>query len=602
MSDPDGQAVVEPGEDLFLGVARSLSGRAWRARPADDGLVRRLGQVADLTEPVARALVARGVTEATVRDFLDPTLKSLFPDPSSFRDMDTAAALIVDSLQSEHPTVVFADYDVDGASSAALLVRWYRAMGRRLDIYVPDREKEGYGPTPAVFAKLKGEGAGLVITVDCGAAAEVALTAAADMGLPVVVVDHHLMRATPPPAAALVNPNRADCVSGQGNLAAAGVVFVLLAALNREARRRGLFADRPEPDLRQWLDLAALGAICDVTALTGFNRALAAQGLKVMSRWANPGLKALASLAGASGEATTFHAGFLLGPRINAGGRIGQADVGARLLSTDDALEADALAAELDAFNVLRRDIEAATLAEAERQMQDQADEPVVIACGDGWRPGVVGIVAGRLRERVRRPVITIGFDPETGIGKGSGRSQPGVNLGAAIQAAFDAGLLMSGGGHAMAGGLTLQRDRLPACRTFMNEALKAQTAAATLADVVWVDALLTPTAANRSLWAAFEALAPFGPGNPEPMFALANVRPMRAMAMRGGHVRCDLVDLDGQRLKAIAWRSAETPMGERLLSGESGVHVAGRLKPDDWQGRAGVQFEIEDVSDPRRA
>lgn len=602
MSDPDRQPVVNPEDGLFLGVERSLSGRAWRARPAEPAVVRRLSAVQGLAEPIARALAARGVREETLRDFLDPTLKALFPDPSSFKDMDQAAALIVDSLTADQPTVVFADYDVDGASSAALLVRWYRAMGRKLDIYVPDREREGYGPTPTVFAKLKSQGAGLVITVDCGAAAEVALKAAADMDLPVVVVDHHLMRAKPPPAAALVNPNRADCQSGQGNLAAAGVVFVLLAALNREARRRGLFASRAEPDLREWLDLAAMGAICDVTALTGFNRALAAQGLKVMSRWANPGLKALATLAGASGEATTFHAGFLLGPRINAGGRIGQADVGARLLSTDDADEAQTLAQELDAFNVLRREIEAETFADAERQIEAQTESPVVIACGDGWRPGVVGIVAGRLRERVRRPVIVIGFDPETGIGKGSGRSQQGVNLGAAIQSAFDAGLLLSGGGHAMAGGLTIQRDRLPAFRDFMDEALKAQTAAATLADAVWIDALVTPASADRALWSAFEALAPFGPGNPEPTFALANVRPMRSMAMRGGHVRCDLVGVDGQKLRAIAWRAADTPIGERLLSGESGVHVTGKLKPDDWQGRAGVQLEIEDVADPRRA
>ena len=585
----------------FLGVQHSLTGRRWRMRDADPRVVRDIKLRHGLSEPLARALASRGVTVETSDQFLNPTLKALFPDPSTFADMDRAASLLIDAIEDGRNTVVFADYDVDGATSAALLVRWFRAMGRELTIYVPDRELEGYGPTPAVFRKLKAAGADLVITVDCGAAAEIALNAAAEIALPVVVVDHHMMRATPPPAAALVNPNRADCLSGQGNLAAAGVVFVLLAALNRESRRRGLFANRPEPDLRQWLDLAALGAICDVTALTGFNRALTAQGLKVLSGWRNPGVKALAEIAGATGEATTFHAGFILGPRINAGGRIGRADVGARLLSTDDPAEAATLAAELDGFNDLRKQIEADTQLEAEHQLGAFPNAPVLIATGEGWRPGVVGIVAGRLRERFRRPVIVIGVDPQTGIGKGSGRSQPGVNLGRAVQAAFDAGLLMSGGGHAMAAGLTIAADRIDALSTFLNAMLEAETTQATLDDAVEIDALITPGAADRAMLNDFGRLAPFGPGNPEPAFALAGVRPIRAMAMRGGHVRCDLSDSRGQRIKAIAWRAAETPLGQRLLAGESSLNVVGRLKPDDWNGREGVQLEIEDVADPRQ-
>ena len=589
-------------DGAFLDVHSSLTGRRWQARPAALDVVRAVMRAEGLSEPLARALVSRDVTPATVRDFLDPTLKALFPDPSSFADMDRAAALLVDAIEDGRQTVVFADYDVDGATSAALLVRWFRQMGRNLGIYVPDREREGYGPTPAVFRKLKEQGAALVITVDCGAAAEVALATAAEIALPVVVIDHHMMRATPPPAAALVNPNRADCRSGQGNLAAAGVVFVLLAALNREARRRGLFAGgRTEPDLRQWLDLAALGAVCDVTRLTGFNRALTAQGLKVLSSWRNPGLKALADVAVTGGEATTFHAGFVLGPRINAGGRIGRADVGARLLSTDDPEEARGLAEELDAFNEMRKQIEADTLAEADRQLAGAAGGPVLIAVGEGWRPGVVGIVAGRLRERYRRPVIIIGVDPETGIGKGSGRSQPGVNLGRGIQAAFDAGLLMSGGGHAMAAGLTIEAARIDELRRFLDRTLGDESARATEADCVEIDALLTPGSADRALWMDFNRLAPFGPGNPEGVFAFADVRPQRSMAMRGGHVRCDLVDLRGARLKAVAWRAADTELGQRLLGGESSLHVVGRLKPDDWQGRESVQLEIEDAADPRR-
>jgi single-stranded-DNA-specific exonuclease len=541
------------------------------------------------------------VEEASSDQFLTPTLKALFPNPSSFADMDKAARALVDAVEDGRPAVVFADYDVDGATSAALLVRWFRHMGRELSIYVPDREKEGYGPTPAVFRKLKDQGAALVVTVDCGAAAEDALRSAAAMDLPVVVVDHHMMRQTPPPALALVNPNRADCTSGQGNLAAAGVVFVLLAALNREARARGLFAERAEPDLRQWLDLAALGAVCDVTALTGFNRALTAQGLKVMSSWRNPGLKALGELAGASGEATTFHAGFILGPRINAGGRIGRADVGARLLSTDDLQEARALAAELDTFNIERKQIEADTLAEADAQLARIKDAPALVAFGEGWRPGVVGIVAGRLREKHRVPVVVIGIDPETGLGKGSGRSQPGVNLGRAIQAAYDEGLLLAGGGHAMAAGLTIRAERIDEFTRFLQQALASESAQATLDDAVDIDALITPSGADRALLDDFNRLAPFGPGNPEACFALANVRPFRAMPMRGGHVRCELVDVRGAKLRAVAWRAQETPMGQRILAGDSALHVVGKLKPDDWQGRMSVQLEIEDAADPRQ-
>jgi single-stranded-DNA-specific exonuclease len=381
------------------------------------------------------------------------------------------------------------------------------------------------------------------------------------------------------------------------------VTFVLLAALNREARKRGLFTERAEPDLRQWLDLAALGAVCDVTQLTGFNRALAAQGLKVMSGWRNPGLKALLDVAKSQGPASVFHVGFVLGPRINAGGRIGRSDLGARLLSTDDVEEARALAEELDGLNASRKEVEREVIEAAVRIVEresNQAEAPVLVVAADDWHPGVIGIVAGRLRERYRKPVIVIGVDRAANVGKGSGRSQPGVNLGRAVQAAYEEGLLLAGGGHAMAAGLSVRPDTIPELREFLCERLAGETAAASAADGLEIDAVVTTAGCDRGLWADFQRLAPFGPGNPEPMFAAASVRIERPMAMRGGHVRCTLVDRTGGKLKAVAWRVEDSELGRRLLQEGGAIHVAGRLKPDDWQGREGVQFEIEDAADPR--
>ena len=590
----------------YLGVTRSLGGRLWRERAADPELVRRHQLALGLSEPLARALAARGIQAEDAGTYLDPTLKALFPDPSSFTDMDKAAAILVDALQAGRSLVVFADYDVDGASSAAQLVRWFRAMGHELAIYVPDRVLEGYGPSPAAFRRLKAEGAELVITVDCGAAAHDALACAAEIGLEVVVIDHHLMRdGEIPRVAALVNPNRPDDTSGQGHLAAAGVTFVLLAALNREARRRGLFAERPEPDLRQWLDLAAMGAICDVTELRGFNRALAAQGLKVMSAWRNPGLKALLDVANSQGPASVFHVGFILGPRINAGGRIGRADLGARLLSTDDPQEATGLAEELDALNAARKDVERevteAAIAFVETQ-SNQAQDAMLLVAADGWHPGVIGIVAGRLREKYRKPVVIVGIDRAADVGKGSGRSQPGVNLGRAVQAAYDAGLLLAGGGHAMAAGLSVRPDTIPELRAFLCQHLAAEAEIAAAEDGLDIDALVATAGCDRALWQDFQRMAPFGPGNVEPVFALADVRIERPMALKGGHIRCTLRDGSGGGLKAVAWRVEGTQTGQRLMVEGGAVHVVGRLKPDDWQGRHGVQFEIEDVADPRQA
>lgn len=589
----------------FLDVVRSLSGRAWRQRPADANLIRAHMQGLGLSETLARALAARGVAAESGSDFLQPTLRRLFPDPSCFMDMDKAAEAIVSAVEAGQRVHVFADYDVDGASSAALLVRWFRAMGADLPIYVPDRITEGYGPSAKAFDTLKASGADLVITVDCGAAANEAIAHACAIGLKVVVIDHHMMREEPPACVAVVNPNRPGCGSGQGNLAAAGVVFVLLAALNREGRRRGLFAERPEPDIRRWLDLAALGAICDVTALTGFNRALAGLGLKAMSEWSNPGLKALLSVAGSEpGPAKVNHAGFILGPRINAGGRIGRADLGARLLSTEDADEARALAEELDALNLARREVEREVTETAVRRVEatgHHADgSAVVVVAGDDWHPGVVGIVAGRLRERWRKPVVVIGVDPVGAVGKGSGRSQPGMNLGRAIQSAWNEGLLLAGGGHAMAAGLTIRPERIDALRDYLNAAMAGEQADAEAMDLIEVDVLIDPSASTRALFEDFERLAPFGPGNPEPLFALSGVQAREPVQMNGGHVRCRLVGPNGASVRAIMWRCADLPTGKALLAGQGGLNLVGRLKADDWNGRRGVQFEIEDISDPK--
>ncbi len=584
-----------------------MSGRAWRARAANPEDVLAIQRSEGLTEVLARAIASRGVSPEAAADYLRPSLRNLFPDPSSFADMDEAARALVDALEARTAIWVLADYDVDGGSSAALLVRWFRAMGHEIEIYVPDRLLEGYGPNPLAFQRMKDASAGLVVTVDCGAAAHLALEAAADLGIEVVVVDHHLMRGDPPRARAVVNPNRLDDTSGQGNLAAAGVVFVLLAALNREARARGLFADRPEPDLRQWLDLAAMGAFCDVTGLTGFNRALAALGLKVMSRWENPGLRALMGVAECElKEASPFHAGFILGPRINAGGRIGRSDLGARLLSSDDAAEVAELAAELNVLNGQRREVEKditeAAAHQVERASNFDPQAPVILAAGEGWHPGVIGVVAGRLKDRWRRPVVVVGLDEAAGVGKGSGRSIPGVNLGRAVQEAFDEGLLLAGGGHAMAAGLTVKTEMLPDLRAFLNERLAQEAEAAIAQDALEIDMLTTARAADRALFESFQVLAPFGPANPEPVFALSGVLVRDARVLNNGHVSCRLTDPDGASIRAIAWRAAETEVGQALLTSGGSLDVVGVLKPDDWNGRRGVQLEIQDVSDPRRA
>lgn len=581
----------------WMGVERSLTGRRWTAPAADEAEIAAIARAVNAPDALARVLAARGVTAETAPAFLAPRLKDQFPDPSSFSGMDAAAAAIWDAVEAKKGIAVFADYDVDGATSAAQLIRYFRHFGQRLDLYVPDRIAEGYGPSKEAFQTLQARGAQMVITVDCGAAAYAALEAARDLGLTVVVVDHHLMGDENPPAAALVNPNQPGDASGCGHMAAAGVTFVLLAALNREGRRRGLLKDGGEPDLFSLLDLAALGTICDVVPLTGVNRAITAQGLRAMTAWRHAGLRALADVAGVTGEPAAYHAGFLLGPRINAGGRVGRADLGARLLSTDDAAEAAQIAAELDRLNAERRAIEAEVLDAAIGQAERAgADGPVLIAHGPGWHPGVIGVVAGRLKERFGRPALVIGV--EAGLGKGSGRSVAGVNLGAAVGAARDEGLLVAGGGHAMAAGLTVEEGKIAALAAFLNDRLKDEYAAADEARSLRLDGALSAAGATPELAQSLAAAGPFGQGNPEPRFGFPAMRAVYAERVGTDHVRFSLEDRSGLRVSGIAFRAAESPLGAALLGGDGAAwHAAGRIKLDEWRGRRKVDLHLEDLA-----
>ncbi|MBI1187600.1 MAG: single-stranded-DNA-specific exonuclease RecJ [Alphaproteobacteria bacterium] len=578
--------IVAPAQDppgAYLGVERSLTGRHWREREADLQLAEAHRRAHGLPEIAARLLAARGVTREAAGVFLKPTLRDLFPDPSSFADMDAAARAIEDAIVSGRKTAVFADYDVDGATSAAQLVRYFRARGRELGIYVPDRMSEGYGPSAGAFERLKAQGYDLVITVDCGAAAEAPLNAAAEMGLDVIVLDHHLMSGAPPKALAVVNPNRLDCKSGMGSLTAAGVVLVTLAAVNREARKRGT-NDLPDP--REWLDLAALGTVCDVAPLNGFNRAIVSQGLRVLRGGKNIGLAALARSASRPEVGSVYDLGFVLGPRINAGGRIGDSSLATRLLSTEDASLAEEIAAQLEDLNAERRKREAEMLAEATAAAEADS-APVVVVGSPRWHPGVIGIAAGRLKDKLLKPVIVLGGVDPSEPAKGSGRSIPGVNLGAAVAAAAKAGAARAGGGHAMAAGLTVDWDKTDALKDFLSAALEKEIAAASgAARALSIDAAASLGALTVELLDALDAIGPYGAGHPEPVFALPDVKVSYVNPIKGGeHVRCVLEDARGARIRAIAWRVGATPLGEALLAQRGLLHVVCKLKRDTYGG-----------------
>ena len=581
--------------DHALGVSQSLSGQPWRWRGGVDG---DWGSRPD--DLVTQLLLSRGTPAAELDAHRSPTLRGFMPDPSVFRDMDRAAERLADAVEAGERTVVFGDYDVDGATSAALLIRVLGQLGLRATAYIPDRLTEGYGPSGPALERIAAQGASLCVTVDCGAQAFEALDAAAACGLSVVVVDHHKCASRLPVAHALVNPNRLDegeQGAGHGHLAAVGVCFLLAAALVRTLRGRGWFASRAEPSLLPLLDLVALGTVADVAQLKGLNRAFVAQGLKVFRGRGNPGLAALADAAGLTKPVSCSDLGFALGPRINAGGRVGRADLGVRLLTTDDPAEAAAIAAELDRLNGERRAIEAEVLEQA-LAAADEDRRSVAVVAGAGWHPGVIGIVAARLKERLGRPAIVVALTEE-GVGKGSGRSVTGVDLGAAVLAAKDAGLLLEGGGHAMAAGLTVAPDKVEALADFLHERLAGGVEVATAARELSLDAVVACGGVTGALADALEGAGPYGTGWPQPRLAVGPVRVVKADRVGVNHVRLIVTGREGGRLKAIAFRIADTPLGAELLGAapDRALWLAGRVKRDDWNGRDEAELHLDDAA-----
>jgi len=589
-------SALQPAERAFLGVERSFGGRRWHQRHGDDREGLAIAQRFGVPELVGRLLAARHVTIDGAAAFLNPTLRELLPDPSRFRDMDRAVERLVEAIGRNEKIAVFGDYDVDGATSAALLHRFFAAIGIAVRLYIPDRLTEGYGPNAPALLRLREEGVAVVITVDCGTLAFSALAAAEAAGLAVIVLDHHVAEPQLPAAAAVVNPNRLDETAGHGQLAAVGVTFLLAVGLNRALRARGWYAGgRAEPDLRQWLDLVALGTVCDVVPLSALNRALVGQGLKIMARRRNVGLAALADVAGVKEPPGAYHVGFVLGPRINAGGRIGAADLGVRLLTTDDPTEAAALAGRLDTLNAERRVLEQGVLEAAIAQVEGQRtpDRALVFARGEGWHPGVIGIVAARLKERYGRPACVVAT--ANGIGKGSGRSVNGLDLGSAVIAALQAGLLINGGGHRMAAGFTVASERVADLAAFLEERL-AVVAGGAIVPQLEIDGAITGAAATPELAQVVGRMAPFGSGNPEPRFAVTDLRVVRGEVVGEGHVRLLLAGNDGARLKAIVFRAADGALGQALLGGSGApLHLAGNLRVDSWQDREGVQLIVDD-------
>jgi single-stranded-DNA-specific exonuclease len=580
-----------------LGVERSLTGRRWVSRLADERVALALAQRLGVPEIVGRVLSARGVTFDEAERFLNPTLRDLLPEPLHLKGMVEAVERLSMAVVQGERIAVFGDYDVDGAASAALLLRFLGAVDGRPRVYVPDRLSEGYGPNTPALLRLRAEGVSLVLTVDCGTLAFEALEEATNAGLDVIVVDHHVAEPRLPRAVAVVNPNRLDETTPHRQLAAVGVAFLLVVALNRALRQAGWYAARPEPNLMAWLDLVALATVCDVVPLTGLNRALVTQGLKVMARRGNLGLAALADVAGLSEPPGAYHLGFVLGPRVNAGGRVGQSDLGARLLASDDPVEATELARRLDTFNRERQELEAAVLAEATAGVEaESAVGSLVFAAGAGWHPGVVGIVASRLVERYGRPACVLGL--AGGIGVGSGRSINGIDLGAAVIAARQAGLLIKGGGHAMAAGFTVEEEKLATFRAFLEDRIGAAVPEGGLVRTLYLDGALSPEAVSAEFVATLEKVGPFGSGNAEPRFVVPNATFGWVDVAGEAHVRCSLTGPEGKRLKGIAFRCLDGPLGPALLKHDGAAfHVAGRLRADTFRGNGAVQLLIDDAA-----
>lgn len=590
---------------LFLDVARSATGRAWRERldVRTSQIALAMAQRHGISELLARVLAGRDVGLDEVERYLDPSIRTLLPDPDTLTDMAAAVDRLTRAVTAGETVAVFGDYDVDGACATALMVSVLRAAGLDPLFHIPDRIFEGYGPSVPAIEQLAARGVTLLVTVDCGTTSQEPLAAARRLGMDTVVIDHHQAGEALPPAAAIVNPNREDDLSGLGHVCAAGLVFVTAVGLVRALRQAGHFnAERPAPDLLEALDLVALATVADVVPLRGLNRAFVTKGLLAMRRRTRMGLTALMDAARLDGPPRPFHLGFLIGPRINAGGRIGEATLGARLLLTGDPAEARRIAGELDRLNSERQEVERAILAAAEAEADASlglGDEAaVVVVSGDGWHPGVVGLVAARLKERFQRPAFAIAFNGETGTG--SGRSIPGVDIGRAVRGAVEAGILAKGGGHAMAAGLTVARGQLGALRAELERRLAADVARARAEGTLAIDGALTARGASADLIETVSRAGPFGAGNPDPVFAFPGHRISFVESFGAGHVRARIASPDGATLKATAFRCAEEPLGRALLAARGRpLHVAGTLELDTWQGETRPALRIRDVAEP---
>ena len=581
---------------FLLGVESSLSGKRWIAREFDERVAMALSQRLGVSELSGRVMASRGVSLDEAPTFLNPTLRDLLPDPNHFKGMLVAVERLTKAIQNEELIAIWGDYDVDGATSSALLRRFLNAVGAKSTIYIPDRLTEGYGPNSQALSALKEQGVQVVVTVDCGTTSFEPLAHAAEIGLDVIVVDHHDAEASLPKSVSVINPKRMDEDGRYSHLAAVGMTFIFAVGLNRALREADWFGkDRVEPDLRNLLDLVALGTVCDVVPLVGLNRAFVMQGLKVMARRSNPGIVALADVASVNEAPEAYHAGYVLGPRVNAGGRVGESYLGANLLSTDNASQAAEIAAQLHAYNKDRQELEQVVLDEAIAQVDGVEHSSVVLAVGTGWHPGVIGIVASRLKERYSLPACVIAL--KDGQGHGSGRSITGIDLGNAIIAARQSGLLVKGGGHAMAAGFTVSEDNLEEFKAFLSERIAGEISEQDVRPTYKCDGVISPSGVTPALVEELEQIGPFGQGNAQPRFVLENVKVSRSDVVGRDHVRCFLTDSFGVRLKAIAFRALDTDLGQALLQhGGRNLHIAGRLKLDTWGGGTSVQLLIDDA------
>ena len=586
-----------PASNGYLGVEKSLAGKFWLQRPLDERLALTLSQRLGVSEIIGRVLASRDIGLDDAKGFMEPTLRDYLPDPSRLQDMDVAAKRLASAIMQDELIGIFGDYDVDGATSSSLLARMFNAAGGRSTTYIPDRIKEGYGPNGPALLAMRKSGVSIAVTVDCGTMSHEPLDIAKKAGLDVIVVDHHAAESDLPDAVAIVNPNRLDDESGQGHLAAVGVAFLLVIALNRVLRNAGWYKTRKEPNLTQWLDIVALGTVCDVVALKGVNRAFVRQGLKVMAQRRNPGLSALADVAGLDEQPGTFHLGFLMGPRVNAGGRIGLSELGTRLLTTEDPAEAMEIAHRLDGFNAERKEIEAQVLQQAIDVLEaENANLKIAFVAGKNWHPGVIGIVASRLKDRFNRPACVLTIDGDKAVG--SGRSVIGVDLGAAVIAARQLGLIEKGGGHQMAAGFTVSLENLGNFRDFLDERIGKRIAEAGIIPTLKIDGALSAGGVSLHLIHELEKLQPYGSGNAEPRFIIPNARIASADIVGIDHLRFSLDNPGGYQTRGIAFRCIGSLLGDALLNHNGKpFHLVGRVKINRWQGRSYPQFQLDDAA-----